>query len=287
MALAAGQSVEVERVVRQRVVEPVDGKRRGGAGPCRDRAHVRVLILRRDAHGQRTREHPSRLAFDRHLLVRQRGDGVLSAADDAGDAEGAADHGGMGGRTADRGHDGAGGDHAVHVLRAGGRAYQDHVVAGCAAGLGRIGVQHDLADADAGACALALGEKGGTLGGAIGEARHEQRAHLFRTDAGQRFVRGDRSLVHQIDRDANGRGGGTRRRAGLQQVERPILYRELDVLNIPVQRFEPPRGGDQGIVRIRERHRQRVPGRAASVAPIQHPRPGHSREIRRKAPARQ
>ena len=255
---AAGLPVEIERVVGRRLIRAVDRERRGRAGPARDPAQVRIVRLRRRAHGQCAVEHPSRLAVHRDLPAREGRAHARAAADDAGDAEGAAYHGGMGGRTPGLRHDGAGGDHAVHVLRAGGRAHQHHVLASRSTGLGRIRVQHRRADADAGARALAFREEGGSLGGAVGEARHEQRAHLVRADAGERLVRGDRSLAHQIDRYADGRGGGPRGVAGLQQVERALLHRELDVLDIPVQGFEAARGAGQGGVRLRQGRRQRI-----------------------------
>ena len=116
----------------------------------------------------------------------------------------------------------------------------------------------DPADADAGARPLALGEQRRRFRRAAGKARHEQRADLRRADAGKRLAGGDRSLVHQIDRDADGRCGRPRGGARLQQIERAFLYRELDVLNIPVQRLQPARGLGQGSVRLRQGGCQRI-----------------------------
>ena len=72
---------------------------------------------------------------------------------------------------------------------------------------------------------------------------------LARVDARDRLLARDQALVDHLRRDAQRRSRGALARAGLQEVERPLLDRELDVLQVAVVILEPVERVDELVER--------------------------------------
>ncbi len=67
----------------------------------------------------------------------------------------------------------------------------------------------------------------------------QELVELTRVDARDRLLAGDQPLVDHLGRNAQRRCRGALSRARLQEVERPLLDRELDVLQVAVVLLEP------------------------------------------------
>ena len=159
------------------------------------------------------------------------------------------DDGRVRGHAAVRREDAARLDQPVDVVRRRLPADEDHVLALAAALLGRVGVEHDRArrgtrrrvqprcrDVD--------------LRSRV-DHRVQQLVELVRVDARHRLLARDQPLVDHLDGDAQGGRGGALAGARLQEEERALLDRELDVLHLPVVRLEPPKRLDEAVERLR------------------------------------
>ena len=242
-------------------------------GPVEDRAEVLVDRGRHEPDG--ADDHASGAAVDRdHVADVQR---VLADRHRAGarvDRETlAARHArlphaprndrGVGGHPTVGGEDAARLDEAVDVVRRRLPAHQDHVVARLAAQLGRVGVEHDLAGSGARRRVQPLGRH--LHRRARVDHRVQELVELTRVDACHRLLARDQPLLGHLDRDPQGRGRGALAGARLQEVERPLLDRELDVLHVAVVGLEPVERRRQLRVGLRQlvahrRDRLRRPG---------------------------
>ncbi len=159
------------------------------------------------------------------------------------------DDGGVGRHTAVRGQHAARVDEPVDVVRRRLPADEDDVVARLAALLGRVGVEHDRPGGGAGRGVEPLG-RDLDLRVRV-DHRVQELVELGGVDANDRFLAGDEPLVDHLGRDAE---RGSRRplpRAGLQEVERPLLDRELDVLQVAVVGLEAVERVDELLERRR------------------------------------
>ena len=87
------------------------------------------------------------------------------------------------------------------------------------------------------------------LGSIIGWSSWSSWAGSMRDD---RLLAGDQPLVDHVHRGLQRGGRGPLRRAGLEQVERPLLDRELHVLHVAVVLLEPLDRLDVLVERLRE-----------------------------------
>ena len=198
------------------------------AGEAVDRDRVALaehVIAPRDAHG------PGLVVDLEHV-----------AADDAHLAHLPADQRRVARHAAAGGEDALGGGHAADVLRRGLVAHQDHALARAGQLLGVLGVEGDHAGCRAGAGVEAAGEQPALALGVLLRRRVEhgpqQLVQALGLDAQQRLLRGDEPLVHHLDGDAGGGGGGALPDAALQHVEGALLDRELDVHDVAVVPLE-------------------------------------------------
>ena len=90
--------------------------------------------------------------------------------------------------------------------------------------------------------------------------RVQELVELARVDARDRLLARDQPLLDHLDGDPQGRGRGALAGARLQEVERPLLDRELDVLHVAVVRLEP--------VERRRSAARRPPAAASRIAAI-------------------
>ena len=126
---------------------------------------------------------------------------------------------------------------AVDVVGRRLRADEDDVLPGLALLLGTIGVQDDLPGRRAGRGVQAL--RGRLVVGLRVDHRVEQLVELARVDPSDRLLPGDQLVADHVHDDAQRRGGGALSGARLQEVQRPLLDRELDVLHLAVVLLEP------------------------------------------------
>ncbi len=158
------------------------------------------------------------------------------AAGDARLAFPASYHGRVGGHTAVRREDALRHAHSVVVVRGGLPADEDDVLAGLAPLLRGIGIEHDRTRRGA--------------GGRVESSRRdldlrlrvdhgmEELVELARIDPRDGLLARDQCFVDHLDRGPQRRGGRPLPRSRLQDVELPLLDRELDVLQIAVVRLE-------------------------------------------------
>ncbi len=128
-------------------------------------------------------------------------------------------------------------------------ADEDHGLARLAALLGRVGVEHDRARGGAGRSVEAL--RGDVDPGVRVDHRVQELVELPGIDTRDRLLARDEALVDHLGSDSK----RSRRRAlpgtGLQEVERPFLHRELDVLQVAVVALEAVERVDQLLERGR------------------------------------
>jgi hypothetical protein len=139
------------------------------------------------------------------------------------------------------GEDALGGDHAVQVVRVGLAADQDDLLAGAGPLDRGVGVEDGLADGRARRGGDAPGHALG-LGGLVEAGEHQLR-QLRAVDPVQRLVQVDHALVHQLDGDPEGGGGGALADPGLEHPQLAALDGELDVaevLVVALQRLHDP-----------------------------------------------
>ena len=84
------------------------------------------------------------------------------------------------------------------------------------------------------------------------EHRVQQLVELRRVDARDRLLARDQPLRRHVDRRLQRGRGGALRRARLQEVERAVLDRELDVLHVAVVLLEPRHRLEQLVERLRQ-----------------------------------
>ena len=241
-------------------------------GPAEDRLEV-LVDLRRD-EVDRAEDDSSRAAVDRdHVvfaelvatdrsLLRRVVDREPLAPRDARLAHPARDDGRVRGHPAMGGQDSLCGDHPVDVV--GGRlpADEDHVLAGSGSLGGRVRVEHDLPGRRARRCVQAL-RHDLQLRSRV-DHRVEQLVELTGIDADDRVLARDQVLsdhVHGGLQRGRGRPLGASR---LEQVEAPVLDRELDVLHVAVVLLQAAHRVHQLVERLGQRllhgrHRLRCP----------------------------
>ena len=127
-------------------------------------------------------------------------------------------------------------DEPVDVGGGGLRADEDHALARLAARLGGVGIEHD--DAARRARGGVQPRRGDVELHAGIEHRMEQLVELGRIDAADRLLAVDQPLVDHRDGSFDRRSGRALGRARLQQVQAPVLDRELDVLHVAVVPLE-------------------------------------------------
>ena len=127
-------------------------------------------------------------------------------------------------------------DQAVDVVRGRLPADEDHVVAVLAALGGRVGVEHDRPGGRARRGVQAL--RGDLDLDRRVEHRVQQLVELARIDPDHRFLARDHALPRHLDRDPQRGACRALARPRLQQVQRALLDRELDVLHVAVVRLE-------------------------------------------------
>ena len=154
------------------------------------------------------------------------------AAGHAGLAHPAGDHRGVGGHAAVGGEDAARLDDPVDVVRRRLGADEDDGLSRATQLLRPVGVEHDPAGRRARRGVEAL--RGDVVFGRGVDPRVEQLVELRRIDAGDRLLLAEQALADHLDRDPQGGGGRALAGAGLQEVERTLLDRELDVLHLAV-----------------------------------------------------
>ncbi len=160
------------------------------------------------------------------------------AARHARDPLTARDHRGVGGEPAVRGQDPRRVAHAVVVVRRRLPADEDHALPRRAAPLGGGRVEDDLPRGRP-RRGVQTGSDDVVVGVRV-EHRVEQLLELARFDPRDRLLAGDQALVDHVHRGLERGRGRPLRRAGLEQVQRPLLDRELDVLHVAVVLLEPP-----------------------------------------------
>ena len=141
-------------------------------------------------------------------------------------------------------------DQAVDVVRCRLPADEDHRLAALAALLGSVGVEHDLpgrrprrgVEAACGDVELRVRV----------EPRVQELVELARVDPCDRLLAVDQALGGHVDRGADRGRRRALRRARLQEVERPLLDGELDVLHVAVVPLELLHRLDQLLVRLRQ-----------------------------------
>ncbi len=134
-----------------------------------------------------------------------------------------------------------------------------------------VGVEHDLAG---------RGSRRGVqpLGGDLHRRRRvdhrvQELVELTRIDPRHRLLAGDQPSVGHLDGDAEGRRRRALAGAGLQEVEPPLLDRELDVLHVAVVGLEPVERRRQLRVGLRQLGRASPRSARASGCPRRRPRP--------------
>ena len=158
-------------------------------------------------------------------------------------AHAARNHGRVRRHAAVRGDDALRHDHPVDVVGRGLPAHEDHRCAGLATALGRVGIEHDLANAGTRRGVETAGEQVAWRVGV--DRRVQQLVELLGVDALDRLLLGDDALINHVARHADGGLRGALAVARLQQVELALLDRELDVLHVAVVRLQARHGGEQ------------------------------------------
>ena len=79
----------------------------------------------------------------------------------------------------------------------------------------------------------------------------QELVELAGVDAGDRLLARDEPFLDHLGGDPQGRGSGALARAGLQEVQRPFLDRELDVLHVAVVHLEPVERRHELVERLR------------------------------------
>ena len=129
-------------------------------------------------------------------------------------------------------------------------AHEDDGQAGLAAALCCVRIEHDLADARTRRRIEPRGQQVAWCRGV--DRRVEQLVELLGIDPLHGLLAGDHALLDHVARHTH---AGSRRAlavAGLEQVERALLDRKLDVLHVAVVRFEARHRGDQFGVGLRQ-----------------------------------
>ena len=168
---------------------------------------------------------------------------IVGSAHDAGHAELAGNHRGVGGGAAFAGQDALGSQHTVHVIRLGERAHHDHILlVFLGHALSGVGVEVDLANRRARGGIHALGVQAAFfLGCFLGfqvELRVQQGIDLLGGDAHDGFFLGDQAFVGHIHGDLDRGLGGALAVAGLQHPQLAALDGELHILHIVVVLFQ-------------------------------------------------
>ena len=140
--------------------------------------------------------------------------------------------------------------HPVEVVGRRLPADEDDALARLAACLGGVGVEDDRARRGARRGVQTLGDDL-HLGGRV-DHRVQQLVELRRIDAGDRFLLRDQPLLDHLHRRPERRRRGSLRGPRLQEEERSLLDRELDVLHVAVVLLEPADRGEQLRVRLRQ-----------------------------------
>ena len=121
-------------------------------------------------------------------------------------------------------------------------------LAGLPALLGRVRVEHDRARGGAGRGIQAA--RGDVDLRVRVDHRVQELVELAGVDARDRLLARDEPLVDHLGRDAQRGGRRALPRARLQEVQRPLLDRELDVLQVAVVRLEPVERVDELLERL-------------------------------------
>ena len=206
------------KVARDLGVDELDGTEDNGAGAAVDGDDV--ALVQHDVG-----------AGDDDLLLGGVDLQLLNAAD-AGGAHAAGDDGGVARLAAVARKDALGGNHAGQVVGVGLPANEDAVAtlgSGCD-GIGRG--EHDLAHSGARGGVETLGKQV-VLGGLV-ELGVQELVELSGIDALERLFLRDEALVHHVDGDLEGGGGGALAHAGLQHEELALLDGELDVHHVAI-----------------------------------------------------
>ena len=183
-------------------------------------------------------------------------DRELGGPDDTGLPHADRDDGSMRGPPSARGHDALGRVYARDVLGRGLRAHQNHPLAALGPLHRAVGVEYDPAHRSAGPGRQATRQepsardRRGPL--PLVEDGSNRLVHLRGPHAEDRGVLVDHVLLLEVDRHLH---RGPRRALAaprLQEVERPLLDRELDVLHVLVVPLEP--GGDLAELGVCRRH---------------------------------
>ena len=127
---------------------------------------------------------------------------------------------------------------------------EHHVLAGAAALLREVGVEHDRPGRGAGRRIEARRDH---LHLRVRvDPRVEQLVELARVDPRDGLLARDEILARHLDGDPQRRLCRALAGAGLEEEERAVLDRELDVLHLPVVLLEPVERVDEPPVRLRE-----------------------------------
>ena len=228
-AVAIGPGQELADLVAQLALDRLDGIEENLARPA---VHGDPVTLTDDATAD---------LEDATMLVHD----DFAGADHAGLAHPDGDDGRVRSPAAARGHDALRGVHAGHVLRRGLRTNEDDLLVRVHPLHRAIGVENRLADRRSRGGGQATGQQPSLLDRRrlvpVVENGPDRLVHLLRPHPQQRGVLVDHVLVHEVaghlDRGARGSLAGTR----LQEVQRALLHRELDVLHVLVVPLEAPR----------------------------------------------
>ena len=226
--------------------------------PLEDRREVVVDLRRHERDG--ADDHLAGAAVDRDRValvqlvagqprrLRAHVDVERLAAGDAGRPHPARDDRRVRGEPAVRGQDPRRLHHPVEVVRRRLPADEDDALARLAALLGRVGVEDDRAGGGARRRVQPLRDDDDVGGGV--DHRVQQLVELRRVDPADRLLLRDQPLLDHLDRRAQRRRRRPLRRARLEEVERPLLDRELDVLHVAVVLLEPADRVEQLRVRL-------------------------------------
>ncbi len=228
-------------------------------GPAEDRAEV--LVDRRRDERHRADDHLARAAVDRDQVpdgelvlaeldrLRLQVDRERFAADDARRPLSTRDHGRMRGHSAVRREDALRLVHSGVVVRSRLPADENDRLSGFPLLLGRFRVKHDRADRRSGRRVQA--RRGDLERLAPVDHRVQQLVELPGVDPRDGFLARDEALVDHLCGDTQSRRRRPLARARLQEVERPLLDRELDVLEVAVVGLEAVERVDELVERLR------------------------------------
>ena len=162
----------------------------------------------------------------------------LGATGDAAGAHAAGDDRSVGGHAAAHGEDTLRGNHAFDVLRRGLQTHEDDLVALLSPLGGVLGSEHHLTAGSARGGGKAGADGLGGLQGLGIKHGVQQAVQLLGLHAQHGLFLGDHALVHQVDGDLQGGGGGALAVAGLQHVKFAVFNGELHILHVAVVVFE-------------------------------------------------